>query len=128
MTMLVLDSGGLSRLSERSPAALALIRALQREGLWPPTVPTAVLVESLTGDGRRDARAHQLLKACHIEATLPVARARRAAWLRTRVRRGSAVDAIVVATAEPGGVVLTGDPHDLAPLAARATRVRIETI
>lgn len=31
----------------------------------------------------------------------------RAAWLRTRAARGSAVDALVVALAEPGGTILT---------------------
>jgi hypothetical protein len=124
--MLVLDSGGLSRLCERSTAALALIRALRREGLWPPLVPSAVLVESLTGDGRRDARTNLFLGGCDVIEELPDALARRAAFLRTKARRGSAVDALVVATAEPGGTVLTSDPDDLEAIAARAAGVYIE--
>jgi len=38
------------------------------------------------------------------------------------------VDAIVVAAAEPGGTVLTGDIVDLTALAAHAADVKIETI
>ena len=51
--------------------------------------------------------------------------ARRAGTLRALVRQGSAVDAIVVALAEPGGAVLTGDIKDLTALAAYADGVRI---
>jgi hypothetical protein len=40
----------------------------------------------------------------------------------------SAVDAIVVALAEPGGTVLTTDPDDLEALAAHAQRVRVERV
>lgn len=51
--------------------------------------------------------------------------ARRAALLRTAARRGSAVDALVIAAAEPGGTVLTGDPDDLSALTGYARAVRI---
>ena len=47
--MLVLDSGAVTRLAERSRDALALILALRGEGLWPPMVPAVVLVECLQG-------------------------------------------------------------------------------
>jgi hypothetical protein len=87
-----------------------------------------VLVESLTGDPRRDANANSLLKTCDVRESLPVPRARRAAGLRTRARRGSAVDAIVVASAEPGGTVLTSDLGDLGALAAFADGVAIEAV
>lgn len=123
---LVLDSGGVSRLAERSTRAAALIAALIREGLWPPIVPSVVLVESLTGRGGRDAPVNRLLNACHVDEELPQGLARRAAALRHRARRGSAVDAIVVATARPGDAVLTGDPGDLKALAAFADDVAIE--
>jgi hypothetical protein len=59
---------------------------------------------------------------------LPQSVARRAALLRTRARKGSAIDAIVVACAEPGATVLTSDAADLEALAAHAQRVRIERI
>lgn len=126
--MLVLDSGALSRLSERSTSALALITALRREGLWPPVVPTVVLVESLTGDGRRDARAHLFLKTCDVLTEVPERVARRAAWLRTKARRGSAVDAVVVALGEPHATILTTDPDDLRALADFATGICVERV
>jgi hypothetical protein len=48
--------------------------------------------------------------------------------LRTAAGCGSAVDAIVVAVAEPRGLVVTGDKVDLTALAANAIGVRIERI
>jgi len=101
---------------------------MRRQGLWPPVVPTAVLVESLTGRADRDVVVNRLLKICDVEDQLPVARARRAAVLQHRARRGSAVDAIVVAIAEPRGTVLTQDPVDLNALASHADNVRVELV
>jgi hypothetical protein len=126
--MLILDSGAVTRLSERSRDAAALLRALREEGLWPPVVPTVVLVECLQGHAGRDAAANRFLKTCDVMEDLPPAVARRAAFFRTRARKGSAVDAIVVACAEPGATVLTSDAGDLEALAAHAQRVRIERV
>jgi hypothetical protein len=56
---------------------------------------------------------------------LPPFIARRAASLRALAQRGSAVDAIVVAMAEPGGAVLSGDIADLRALASHAEDVII---
>ncbi len=126
--MLVLDSGGLSRLSQRSRRAAALLAALRREGLWPPVVPTVVLAESTTGAARTDADVNRLLKTCDVDPMVPQATARRAGQLRARARRGSAVDALVVAIAEPGSTVLTGDRADLEALASYATGVDIEVV
>jgi hypothetical protein len=47
---------------------------------------------------------------------------------REALALASAVDALVVAFAEPGGTVLTSDPHDLDALAAHAADVLIERI
>ena len=47
---------------------------------------------------------------------------------RRLAQHGSAVDAVVVASAEPGGIVLTGDVEDLAALASHTDAVRIERI
>lgn len=124
--MLVLDSGGVSRLAERSSRAAALLTVLRREGLWPPVVPSVVLVESLSGRRDRDAGTNRFLKVCDVVEDLPETVARRAATLRHQARRGSAVDAVVVASAEPGSVVLTGDLGDLRALASRAERVTVE--
>ena len=45
--------------------------------------------------------------------------------LRTLARQGSAVDAVVVASAEPGGSVLSGDISDLRAIAADADDVLV---
>ena len=116
----VLDSGGLSRLAERSIPVRERLRRLRGAGLWPPVVPAVVLTEALRGDPRRNFLEERLIGMCELEAVdEPVAR--RAAQLRTGAGRGSAVDAIVVAFAEgSGGVVLTQDPKDLRALAMLA--------
>src|SRR5487761_1193980 len=126
--MLVLDSGAVTRLAERSGRAAALIAAFRAEGLWPPLVPSVVLVECLTGDGARDAAEHRFLRTCDVAEDVPFPLARRAAWLRARAGQGSAVDALVTAAAEPGGTVLTSDLADLRALAGHASDVAVEPI
>lgn len=126
--MLVLDSGAVSRLAERSRYAAALIQALRDEGVWPPVVPSVVLVECLQGHAGRDAIANRFLKTCDVVESVREPLARRAALLRRRARRGSAVDALVVAIAEPDGTVLTSDPKDLDALATYAQGVSIERV
>ena len=85
-----------------------------------------MLVECLRGDAGRDAPVNRLLKTCDLVEDIPQALARRAAFLRARARRGSAVDALVVAAAEPRGTVLTSDVGDLRALAAYADGVAVE--
>jgi hypothetical protein len=126
--LLVLDSGGVSRLAERSRQSLAFIVALREQGLWPPIVPSVVLAECLQGHAGRDANQNRFLKTCDVAEAVPESLARRAALLRRLARRGSAVDALVVASAEPGGTVLTSDPGDLDALAVHADDVRIERV
>ena len=126
--MLILDSAAVTRLAQRTREAVALMCALRDEGLWPPMVPSVVLVECLQGHAGRDTATNRFLKTCDIVEELDKSIARRAAYLRSRARRGSAVDAIVVASAEPGGTVLTSDVHDLESLAAYAQRVKIERV
>lgn len=117
---LVLDSGGVSALAG-DRARLAVLR---RRGLWPPQVPAVVLVESLTGDARRDFQANRLLSTCLIR-DVDELQARSGARLRTLTRRAdsvSATDALVaaLASARPGSVVLTSDPGDIRALAEHA--------
>jgi predicted nucleic acid-binding protein len=126
--MLVLDSGGFGRLSERSTRALALIEELRKADLWPPIVPTMVMVESLQGHPGRDANANRFLKTVLTDETVNIEVARRAAELRRRSRRDSAVDALIVAIAEPNGAVLTGDEADITALAAISEGVTVELI
>jgi hypothetical protein len=68
------------------------------------------------------------LKTCRIAEAAPAELARRAALLRRLARRGSAIDALVVAAAEPGGTVLTSDPDELEALATHANQVVIERV
>ncbi len=84
-----------------------------------------VLAESITGRQRSDANINRLLKTCDIIEELPERLARRAGALRALARQGSAVDAIVVALAEPGGAVLTSDLKDLRALASHADDVQV---
>lgn len=126
--VLVLDSGAVSHLAERSKRAAALILTLRDEGLWPPAVPSVVLVECLQGDAGRDAETNRFLKTCDIVEELPESLARRAAQLRRRARKGSAVDALVVAFAEPAGTVLTSDAKDLGALAQHAPGVLVQRV
>ena len=123
---LVVDAGGLRRLSERSSPALALQRALAEHALWPPAVPAVVLADALSGDDERDAPIDRFLECCDVIEKLPEEVARRAAWLRTAAGRGSAADALVVALAEPGGAILTGGRRDLEALALFAEGVMVE--
>lgn len=123
--MLILDSGGVSLLADRSPRSVGWVSTLRDEGLWPPHVPTVVLVECLQGHVGRDALANRVLKLCEILDHVPEIIARRAAQLRRLARKGSAVDALVVALAEPGGAVLTSDHDDLEALASHANGVAI---
>jgi predicted nucleic acid-binding protein len=87
-----------------------------------------VLAESTTGAARTDANINRLLKSCDVDPIVAERTARRAGHLRARARRGSAVDALLVALAEPGGVILTGDSKDLEALAAHAEGVVIERV
>jgi hypothetical protein len=124
----VLDSGAVSRLAERSSATAALIAALRHRGLWPPLVPSVVVVESVTGRPGADAIVNRLLKTCEIVDELHEPLARRAAALRYAARQGSVVDAVVVVIAEPAGTVLTGDVGALTALAAASTGVTVERV
>jgi|SRR6056297_223114 len=74
------------------------------------------------------ANTNRFLKTCIIESSVSVDVARRAAELRRLARKGSAVDALVVAIAEPGGTVLTGDRADIEALAAHADRVGVDVV
>lgn len=126
--MLVLDSGGVSYLARRTRDAAALLLVLRSRGHWPPVVPTVVLVECTQGHPGRDADVNRFIKTCDLIEAMPERLARRAARLRTQARAGSAVDALVVAFAEPDGAVVTSDPDDLRALAERTDGVVIVAI
>ena len=129
MRAVVLDSGAVTRLASRDRLSAARIASLKRRGIWPPVVPSVVLAECLTGRQSIDAVTNRFLKGCDIEEQLPVQIARNAGRLRDRTGRASeisAVDAVVIAMAEPDGIVLSTDPEDLGALAAHALGVAVE--
>jgi len=88
-------------------------------------VTTVVIVESVEGHPDAMPTSTVFSKTCRIEEAVPQPLARRGAEVGRRARRGSAVDALVVATAEPGGTILTGDVQDLEALAAEADNVAV---
>ena len=125
MNRLVLDSGGVTCLARRSQDAAALITALVCQGIWPPVVPAVVLVECYSGRSQHDAVTNRFLKTCDIVDEVPEHVTHRVGVLRAAAQRGSAIDALVVAFAEPSGAVLTGDIAALRALAARAANVTV---
>lgn len=122
---LVLDSGAVTALGRRDRRTAARIAALRQRGLWPPIVPTAVLVESLSGNRVRDAFANRTVRLSLIHP-LDEPLSRRAVQLRGRARAGSAVDAVVVATAELlQAMVITGNPDFLARLSLHTNGIAL---
>jgi predicted nucleic acid-binding protein len=125
--MIVLDSGGISKLTDRSLDSLALLKQLSTLNDV-MLVPTSVLVECLYGKSPKDAPTCRFLQKCVLQEVLLLSTAQRAAELRRKSGHGSAVDAIVVALAEPGGTVLTGDQGDIEKLATHANKVYVAAI
>ncbi len=124
----VLDAGGLRRLADRSTRSLAVVRALRERDLWPALVPAPVLVEALTGDRDADRPVEELVACCDVVEQVGGDTARRGAWLRTAANRGTAVDALVVALAEPGGTVLVHHRPTIEALALFANGVFVERL
>lgn len=126
--MLVLDSGAVTRLAGRNQHSLALIQALRRADLWQPVVPTMELVESLEG-GACDVNTNRFLKSCLIRSDVPMSIARRLP-LSYGISPGQDLRSTraLVAMAEPGGVVLTGDKADIEALSAHAQAVSVEVV
>jgi predicted nucleic acid-binding protein len=125
----VLDSGALTRFARSGPRQAAA----DDRGDVRYLVSTSVMIESLTGDPRRDHAEDRFLRLCKIEPITDDI-ARLAARLRTLAggsARPSVVDASVVALAviTRADLVLTGDVEDLVALAAVAPQpVRVESI
>jgi hypothetical protein len=77
MSALVLDSGAVTRLARRDQDAAAIIAAFVRDRIWPPLVPSVVLVECLSGLQRNDVLTNRFLKTCEIIDEVPQHLARR---------------------------------------------------
>ena len=125
----MLDAGAVTAFANADRVRRERMAALRRMTDEPLVVPTTVVAEVVTGGGPRDARVNRLLQGCEL-MPLTELLARRAAALRQSARRGSVVDASVVATAEVkgGGVVLTGDLGDFRALTARSPIVSVMLI
>ena len=120
MKRLFVDSGAVDRLARGSLQSDANIERLRDEGYWPPRLHTVVLAECVSGRRRDDAPVNRFIKTCNVVEDLPKRFARRAGELRTKTRKGSVVDALLVAMAEHGGTVLTDDSEDIQALASNA--------
>ena len=122
---LVLDSGAVAALGRRNRQTAARIAVLRQRGMWPPILPTAVLIDSLSGNRMRDAPANRTVGLSLVHP-LEEPLARRAAQLRGRARAGSAVEAAVVATAELlEALVITTNPDVLLRLCQHADGVSL---
>jgi len=130
----ILDSGGLSALVGGSQRARAWLRwIVEHQGTI--TVPTPVLVETITGDAGRDAEVNRILNILNRAASVLVppdeATARRAGRLRYRAHTDDGIDALVAAAAAGDGspaVVLTTDPSDLTRLLANDSQVAVRGV
>lgn len=120
MKGLFLDSGAVDRLARGSLQSDANIKRLRDEGYWPPRLHTVVLAECVSGRQRYDAPVNRFIKTCNVVEELPKRLERRAGELRTKTKKGSVVDALLVAMAEHGGTVLTDDSEDIRALASNA--------
>jgi predicted nucleic acid-binding protein len=129
VAVIVLDAGAITAFAHADRRRRERVSALRRATNEPFLVPTTVVAEVIIGVGPRDARVNHLLRGCEL-IPLTELLARRTAALRHQARRGSVVDASVVAVAEVrgGGVVLTGDLRDLRALSARSPIVSVVAI
>jgi hypothetical protein len=107
-----------------------ILTSAARMGI-PVRVPTAVLAEAYRGIPA-DAALDRVLGRGIRPITMGQAMARLAGGLRHRDRLDSChtVDALVVATAARlgGGIVATGDPDDLRPLAREHANVKVQPL
>ena len=126
---LILDSGAVIALSRNDQRARAALAAAWEAGVE-MSIPSVVVAETVRGSAR-DAPVNRIVRAVG-EVTAADERIGRTAGALLGATRSDAtvVDAVVVASAVAlgGGVVLTGDPGDLEPLASDHPEVVIRTL
>lgn len=128
--LLILDSEAVNALARPTQRGVLRLRAAviaeraRRDGAT-IAVPLPVLAEVYRGDGT-DVLVDRLLSTIR---ELPLTRsvARLAGQLRASAGAGSAVDAMVAATAvrSGGAVIATGDPGDMQALTAQHPNVTV---
>lgn len=125
---LILDSGAVIALSRNDLRARAIL-ATAREAGVEVSIPSVVVAETVRGSAK-DASVNRVIKAVGEVTSSDESTGRGAGALLEAARSTSTVDALVVATAIElgGGVVLTGDPDDLEPLASRHLEVVISAL
>lgn len=126
---LILDSGAVIMLARQDGRARAALTAAWEVGAE-VIVPAVAVAETVRGHGARDAPVNRVLNAVGNIAATTEDRARTAGALLARARSKATIDALVVAEAieRGGGVVLTGDAHDLGVLADRHSEVVIQPL
>ena len=114
---LILDSGAVIALSRNDLRARATLAAAREAGVE-VSIPSVVVAGTVRGSAR-DASVNRVIKAVGEVTSADESTGRGAGALLGAARSTSTVDALVVASAIGlgGGVVLTGDPDDLEPLA-----------
>jgi predicted nucleic acid-binding protein len=125
---LILDAGAVIALARGDQRARAfLVRALTL--MATVEVPVVVVAETVRG-GPRDAPVNRMLKAVGAVPEAREAHGRLAGRLLGAAHSAATVDALVVAhaVAAGGAHILTGDPEDLARLAASHPEVRVHAV
>ena len=125
---LILDSGAVIGLSRGDPRARAFVARAIELGA-PVEVPVVVVAETVRG-GPRDAAVNRVLKAIDEVPEATEALGRTAGRLLGEAESSATVDSLIVAqaVAAGGAHILTGDPDDLEPLAARHPEVWIQRL
>jgi len=125
---LILDSGAVIALSRSDPRVRATLAAARDAGVE-VSIPSVVIAETVRGSAK-DAKVNRVIKAVGEVSSADERTGRGAGALLGATRSTSTVDALVVASAIElgGGVVLTGDPDDLEPLASGHPEVVIRAL
>ena len=110
------DAGALIAV-EREKRSVRMVFAAAAAQARTLIVPAVVVAEVWRG-GPRSARVARFLAGCHVDPLFD-SHARHAGEALRHVRRGTTIDAIVVATAARFRTpIVTSDPDDIEPLAA----------
>ena len=118
MSALILDAGALVAVDRDDRTAIARLRAAQQHGLELRT--NSMVVAQVWRDPHgRQVNVARLLQATDVRAVSP-RDGRDAGVLQGEAGTSDPVDATVVLLAAPGDRILTGDPADIARLAAAA--------
>lgn len=125
---LILDSGAVIALSRNDPRARAALAAAREVGV-DVSIPSVVIAETVRGSAK-DASVNRVIKAVGEVNSADERTGRVAGALLGSAGSTSTVDALVVAAAIElgGGVLLTGDPDDLDPLAGGHPEVVITSL